>query len=91
MAGRQAKPVLPLGSFYPRDCALLGFAMFNASPAEQDRCAADINKWVAEGKLRPLVGRTFPLTDAAQAERFLEENTLHGAGSLAGKVVLTIE
>ncbi len=91
IAGRQAKPVLPLGSFYPRDCSLLGFAMFNASPAEQDRCAADINKWVTEGKLRPLVGRTFPLADAAQAERFLEDNSLHGAGSLTGKVVLTVE
>lgn len=91
IAGRQAKPVLPLGSFYPRDCALLGFAMFNASPAEQERCAAEMNRWVAEGKLRPQVGRTFPLADAAQAERFFEENTVHGAGSLAGKVVLTIE
>jgi NADPH2:quinone reductase len=91
MAGRQAKPVLPLGSFYPRDCSLMGFAMFNASPAEQDRGAADINRWVSEGKLRPLVGRTFPLADAAQAERFLEENSLHGAGSLTGKVVLTVE
>ncbi len=91
IAGRQAKPVLPLGSFYPRDCSLLGFAVFNASPAEQDRCAADINKWVVEGKLLPLVGRTFPLADAAQAERFLEDNSLHGAGSLTGKVVLTVE
>jgi NADPH:quinone reductase len=91
MAGRQAKPVLPLGSFYPRDCSLMGFAIFNASPAEQDRCAADIDRWVSEGKLRPQVGRTFPLADAVQAERFLEENTLHGAGSLAGKVVLTVD
>ena len=35
MAGRTAKPALPLGSFYPRDCSLHGFAMFNASPEEQ--------------------------------------------------------
>ena len=91
IAGRQAKPVLPLGSFYPRDCSLLGFAMFNASPEEQAEAAADINRWVAEGKLRPQVGRTFPLADAAQAERFLEDNALHGAGSLAGKVVLTVD
>ncbi len=91
IAGRQAKPTLPLGSFYPRDCSLLGFAMFNASPDEQDRCAADIRRWVEAGTLRPQVGRTFPLADAAQAERFLEDNTFHGAGSLAGKVVLTIE
>src|SRR3954451_3804858 len=51
MAGRTAKPVLPLGSFYPRNCALLGFAMFNATPEEQARAAEDINRWVAEGKL----------------------------------------
>ncbi len=38
MAGRDAKPTLPLGSFYPRDCSLLGFAMFNATPDEQRRC-----------------------------------------------------
>ena len=91
IAGRQAKPVLPLGSFYPRDCALLGFAMFNASPEEQGRSAKEIHRWVEAGKLRPQVGRTFPLADAAQAERFLEENALHGAGSLTGKVVLTID
>ncbi len=91
MAGRQAKPALPLGSFYPRDCSLLGFAMFNASPDEQARAAHDINQWVEEGKLKPQVGRTFPLTDASHAERFLEENTLHGAGTLTGKVVLKID
>jgi NADPH2:quinone reductase len=91
MAGRQAKPTLPLGSFYPRDCSLIGFAVFNASPEEQARSAKEINGWLEAGTLRPQVGRTFPLTDAAQAERFLEENTLHGAGTLAGKVVITID
>lgn len=90
MAGRAAKPTLPLGSFYPKDCSLLGFAMFNASPAEQQVCADDINRWVAEGKLRPLIGRIFPLADAAQAEHFLEENTIRGAGVLNGKVVIKI-
>ncbi len=90
MAGRQAKPVLPLGAFYPRDCALLGFAMFNASPAEQRWCAEDINRWVESGKLRPLVGRVFPLAEAAEAERFLEQNTLEKAGTLTGKVVIQV-
>src|SRR5947208_1271645 len=37
IAGRAAKPPLPFGSFYPRDCSILGFAMFNASPDEQRR------------------------------------------------------
>jgi NADPH2:quinone reductase len=90
MAGRTARPVLPLGAFYPRDCALLGFAMFNASPDEQRRCAEDIHRWVTEGKLRPHIGRIFPLEQAAEAERLLEANTLGGAGTLSGKVVITL-
>ena len=91
MAGRTAKPALPLGSFYPRDCSLHGFAMFNASPDEQRLAAEDINRWATEGKLRPHVGRVFPLAEAVEAERFLEQNTVGGAGTLSGKVVITID
>jgi NADPH2:quinone reductase len=91
VAGRAAKPTLPLGSFYPRNCALVGFAMFNATADEQRECADDINRWVENGALKALVGRTFPLSAAAEAHRFLESNTLHGAGSLTGKVVITID
>jgi NADPH2:quinone reductase len=90
MAGRAARPALPLGAFYPRDCSLLGFAMFNATPDEQRACAEDINRWVRGGQLRARVGRTFPLSGAAAAERLLEDNTLGGAGTLSGKVILQI-
>jgi NADPH:quinone reductase len=91
MAGRTAKPILPLGSFYPRNGSLLGFAMFNYPPEEQKACAAEINRWVEAGQLKAVIGRTFPLAEAAQAERFLEDNTLGGAGTLVGKVVITID
>jgi NADPH2:quinone reductase len=91
IAGRTARPVLPLGSFYTRDCSLLGFAMFNATPDEQRRSASDINAWAAAGKLKPIVGRVFPLAEAAEAERLLEQNTLAGAGTLSGKVVIKVE
>jgi NADPH2:quinone reductase len=90
MAGRAAKPVLPLGAFYPRNCEILGFAMFNATPEEQQRCAKDINEWLASGRLKPVVGKVFPLAEAAEAERFLEQNTVERAGTLAGKVVISI-
>jgi NADPH2:quinone reductase len=89
MAGRQAQPTFPVGPFYVKDLSLFGFAMFNASPAEQRHCAEDINRWLAEGKLHVPIGRTFPLAEAAAAHRFLEENTLQKAGTLTGKVVLT--
>jgi NADPH2:quinone reductase len=88
MAGRDARPVFPVGPFYVKDCSLYGFAMFNASPDEQRQCAEDINRWLAEGKLRPRIDRVLPLSQAADAHRLQEENTLHGAGTLAGKIVL---
>jgi NADPH2:quinone reductase len=91
MAGRAAKPVLPLGSFYPRDCSLHGFAMFNATSDEQRHSADEMNRWASEGVLKAIIGRSFPLADAAEAERFLEQNTVGGAGTLTGKVVITIE
>jgi NADPH2:quinone reductase len=90
IAGRAAKPILPLGSFYPRNCSLLGFAMFNAGPDEQRRAADDMRKWSEAGKLKPLVGRTFTLDQAAEAEKFLERATVEGAGGLVGKVVIAI-
>ena len=52
MAGRDARPPFPVGPFYTKDCAIHGFAMFNASAAEQHAAALDINAWAAEGKLR---------------------------------------
>jgi NADPH2:quinone reductase len=89
IAGRQARPVFPVGPFYVKGLSLFGFAMFNATADEQRRAADDMNRWSAEGKLRAPVGKTFPLSEAAAAHHFLEENSLHGAGTLAGKVVLT--
>jgi NADPH2:quinone reductase len=89
IAGRQAKPAFPVGPFYVKGLSMFGFAMFNATTLEQQKCAQDINKWLAEGKLKPPIGKVFPLSEAAAAHRFLEENTLRGAGTLVGKVLLT--
>jgi NADPH2:quinone reductase len=91
IAGRAAKPALPLGAFYPRNCAIFGFAMFNASADQQRRCADGIVRWIEEGILKPLVGRAFPLSATVDAVRFLEEKTSKGSGTLTGKVVITIE
>ena len=61
----------------------------HARPSKR-QCAADIIRCDRGRQLKPIVGRTFPLAPAAEAHRFLEENTLKGAGSLSGKVVITI-
>ncbi len=90
IAGRTAKPVLPLGSFYPRNCSIHGFAMFNGTPDEQRVAADAMIGWIKEGKLKPLVGKVFPIDEAVAAEKLLEDNSMKGAGSLHGKVVIAV-
>lgn len=89
MAGSGSFPPLPVGDFYTRDAKILGFATFNSPPLEQRKCAAEINRWMARGRLRPRIDRILPLAEAATAHRLQEENTLHGAGTISGKIVLT--
>jgi NADPH:quinone reductase len=88
MAGRTAQPLFPVGPFYVKGLTLTGFAMFNATPDEQRRCANDINAWLASGKLKSHIGAAFPLSKAAEAHKLLEENTLKGTGTLSGKIIL---
>ena len=88
MAGREARPAFPVGPFYVKDCSLFGFAMFNSSAEDQRAAAADINRWMAEGKLKARIDRVLPLSEAATAHRLQEESTIHKTGALAGKIVL---
>jgi NADPH2:quinone reductase len=52
-------------------------------------CADGINRWLAEGKLKANISHRFKLSQASEAHRLQEENTLKRAGTLAGKIVLT--
>jgi len=88
MAGRAARPEFPVGPFYVKDLRLCGFAMFNASPAEQRDCATGLNTLFEQGRWKPQIGKTFPLSDAATAHAFQEQNTLEKQGTLSGKIVL---
>jgi NADPH:quinone reductase len=88
MAGRDSRPEFPVGPFYVKDCTARGFAMFNAPADEQRRAAEDINRWLAEGKLRPRISHVMPLAATAEAHRLQESSTLGKSGSLSGKIVL---
>jgi NADPH2:quinone reductase len=88
MAGREARPPFPVGPFYVKGCSLFGFVMFKATADEQRACADDINRWLAAGQLQAHISRVLPLSEAAAAHKLQEENTLHKAGTLAGKIVL---
>jgi NADPH2:quinone reductase len=88
MAGRDARPVFPVGPFYVKGCSLFGFAMFNASAELQQQAGEQIGRWLQEGKLTPRIDRVLPLSQAAEGHRLQEENTIGQKGTLAGKIVL---
>jgi len=88
IAGREARPSFPVGPFYVKGCSLHGFVMFMASPKEQQDAADDINRWLAQGKLKANIDRVMPLSQAAAAQRLQEESTIGHSGALAGKIVL---
>jgi NADPH2:quinone reductase len=91
MAGRDARPAFPVGPFYVKQCSMHGVVMFKATPEEMRACAQDINQWLASGKLKAQIGKVLPLSQAAEAHRLQEANTLHKTGTLAGKIVLTVD
>jgi NADPH2:quinone reductase len=88
MAGRNARPEFPIGPFYVKDLRIFGFAMFNATPEEQHNAAGALNMLYQSGDWQPQIGRTMALSEAAAAHRLQEGNTLHGEGTLSGKIVL---
>ncbi|QDT11586.1 NADPH:quinone reductase [Planctomycetes bacterium K23_9] len=90
MAGRDARPVFPVGPFYVKELSLHGFAMFKAAPQEMLACAQDINQWMASGKLKANIAATLPLSETAEAHRMQESATTGCDGSLSGKIVLTV-
>ena len=89
MSGSDSRAKLPVSSFVSRDCKLLGYVIFNAPPEEQRKSAAEINRWLAKGRLCPRIDRVMKLSEAAEAQRLQEESTLGKFGKLSGKIVLT--
>jgi NADPH2:quinone reductase len=65
-----------------RDAAILGMTLFNATPPELASIHAALVAGLANGTLKPVVGREFPLADAPRAHEAVLE-----AGAL-GKIVL---
>jgi NADPH2:quinone reductase len=88
MAGRDARPSFPVGPFYVKQCRLFGFVMFKASSQQQAAAAANINRWMAAGKLRVPIDRVLPLAATAEAHALQEASTIQRSGALGGKLVI---
>jgi len=65
-----------------RDAAILGMTLFNVSDVEMKSINAYLVAGLANGTLKPVVGREFPLADAGKAQDAVMES-----GAL-GKIVL---
>ncbi|MCH2126693.1 MAG: NADPH:quinone reductase [Pirellulaceae bacterium] len=88
IAGRETRPEFPVRPFYVKALSMFGVVMFKVSSQEMRPCGEDINRWLAEKKLRANISKILPLSATATAHRLQEENTLGKAGTLAGKIVL---
>lgn len=88
MAGRDAKPVFPVGPFYTKQCQMVGVIMFKATPAELAKAAEDISRWMGSGALRAPIAQRLPLAQAAEAHRLQQAATVDLARELSGKIVL---
>lgn len=83
MCGYAARPPFPVGPFYVKRCSMHGFAITYATDAELRASADEINRWLAQGRLKVRIDRVLPLSAAAAAHRLMEDHT-----PLAGKIVL---
>jgi NADPH2:quinone reductase len=90
MAGRTARPELPVGPFYSKCCRLYGFVIFHAAPESQRRAAERINRWLASGALTAKIDRVATLDDVVELHRLQEQNTIQAAGVVRGKIVVRI-
>src|SRR5437762_2357821 len=67
-----------------RDAAILGMTLFNATDADVASIHAALGAGLANGTLTPVIGREFPLAEAARAHEAATES-----GAL-GKIVLLV-
>jgi NADPH2:quinone reductase len=61
-----------------KDAAILGLVLWNALPAELSAILAALDAGLANGTLRPVVGREFPLAEAAAAQKAVLEPGAYG-------------
>lgn len=90
MAGRNARPELPVGPFYSKCCRMYGFVMFYAAPESQRRAAERINRWMSSGALKAKIDRVGALADAAELHRLQEQNTIDVQNVIRGKLVVKV-
>jgi NADPH:quinone reductase len=77
---------LPLFDVLGKGLTIRGYTLFEVTtdPARRERGKQFINEGLADGSLKPIIARTFPLEEIVAAHRYLESN------QQIGKVVVTV-
>jgi putative PIG3 family NAD(P)H quinone oxidoreductase len=79
---------LPIMALMQKRAVVTGSTLRPRGADEKARLAAEVERvvwpWIEAGKIRPVIDRTFPLAEAAQAHAFLD------GGAHLGKVVLAV-
>ncbi len=85
-AATGAKPSIDARSLYEKGTSVHGLwlSYLSANRELMDAAWKQLNTWIGDGALQPIVGHTFPLDQAPDAYRLME------AGKNYGKIVLQI-
>jgi NADPH:quinone reductase-like Zn-dependent oxidoreductase len=78
LAGAATRPVLPVGPLYMNDCSIAGFVISHATVTELADVAAEINRLLTSGVLRPRAVEELPLSEARRTHERMENGELHG-------------
>ena len=79
--GPLTEAALPIGEALAKDVTLLFMSLNNAGRAGVAAIAAEVARMAADGRVKPVIGATFPLTQARRAHELL-------AGDHVGKIIL---
>ncbi len=77
---------LPLFTTLAKWLTIRGYVMteITSNPGRLERALEFINEGLADGSLKPIIAKTFPLKDIVEAHRYLESN------QQIGKVIVTV-
>jgi NADPH:quinone reductase-like Zn-dependent oxidoreductase len=77
---------LPLWDVLSKSLTIRGYTLFEivGDPARRSRAVEFVNKGLADGRLKPIIARTFPLDQIVEAHRYLESN------QQIGKIVVNV-
>jgi NADPH:quinone reductase-like Zn-dependent oxidoreductase len=77
-AGARSQPVLPVAALFQKNASIHGFVISDATTAELTEAAREVNRLLADGRLRARQIERRALSEIAEVHRQVERGELHG-------------